>query len=131
MSDAELRRTIAAEHGLGPEAAALLTGETVEELDGSARALAQLIAERREEPEPEPVPGQGFFAGAAAAKAERRQALVDALTGRSEQRRDERGRFSGGFDGGARAPAPQPREGHDAWLGRLLRTRAADTGARF
>src|SRR5262249_59662523 len=48
-------------------------------------------------------------------KAARRRALIQALHGRPQQPRDERGRFAGGFDGGARrsVPAQSPEQAHD------------------
>jgi hypothetical protein len=69
----------------------------------------------------------------AARKAQRQQALAAALTGRPPQQpRDERGRFTSSFDGGARQPvAQQPPEDHGVWLVRLLRERRADVGAGF
>jgi hypothetical protein len=117
---AELRRTIAAEHGLDEQAAALLTGESVAELERSASALAQLLAERREQPESESA--RDFFAEARRAKDAKKRALVDALTGRASQPRDERGRFTG-FDGGARQPIPTrrpPEQEHDELVGKLM-----------
>jgi hypothetical protein len=107
-SDAELRRAIAAEHGLDPKAAPLLVGESIEELEASAAALARLIGERREEPEREPAPAPDVFGAARRAKDAKRRALLDALGGRAPQPRDEQGRFTG-FDGGARQPMPTRR----------------------
>jgi hypothetical protein len=100
------------EHGLDADAALFLQGSTVEEVEASAAVLAKLLRKRDELDTP-----ADLFAGAAARKAERQQALVDALTGRAPQRRDGRGRFAGGFDGGARTPvqvsrAPEVEHGH-------------------
>jgi hypothetical protein len=129
MSDTvtELRRAIAAQHGLSPVAASLLAGESVEELDASAAALARLVGEGREEPE--------SVAEAALAdlfdpraRARRKQALTELFAGQPpqprEQSRDSQGRFtrSGSFDGGARQPTPareSPEREHDALIGQL------------
>jgi hypothetical protein len=109
--DAELRAAVAAEHGLDADAAPFLQGSTVEEVEASAAALAKLLGKRDE---PDPLADLFAFA---ARKGERQQALVDALTGRAPQRRDGRGRFAGGFDGGVRTPvsarrAPEVEHGH-------------------
>src|SRR5262249_21312171 len=118
----ELRRIVARENGLDDEAARFLTGETLGELEQSAATLAQLIGERREEPEPEHEPTLDLFAGAALAKAQRKRALVGMLTGRAPQPRDERGRFAGGLDGGARRPVPtrrSPEQEHNRLVAEL------------
>jgi hypothetical protein len=128
-SATELRQVVASEHGLDPEAAKFLAGSTLSELDESAAALAKLLGERREQ-EPASVPD--FFTSAATAKAERQRALLDIVTGRMpEQPRDKRGRFTSGFDGGARPAVPPPAESHDETLVRILRSREADSGAGF
>jgi hypothetical protein len=59
-----------------------------------------------------------LFADAARAKAERKHALFQALTGRSEQARDEQGRFAGSasLDGGARQAVAAAPETHDSSL---------------
>jgi hypothetical protein len=129
MSEAdELRSLVAREHGLDDEAAGFLNGSTLAELEASAAALVKLLGQRHEEEPAAEAPNP--FAGAAIAKDARQRALLGALTGRSPQRRDERGRYTS-FDGGARQPISRPPESHDAWLIRLLRTRAADAGARL
>jgi hypothetical protein len=117
-----LREAIAGEYGLGDQAAALLTGSTVAELEQSAAALARLLsrnlqaADRREEP----TPGMGFFAAAAAARDARKRELTELFTGRTSPSRDERGRWAKpatGFDGGARReglPVPKsPEQAHN------------------
>jgi hypothetical protein len=132
-SQSKLRETIAAHHGLDHRAARLLVGSTIEELEASAVTLAMLIEERKdEEPRSASTATTDLFASARAGKAERQQALVDAITGRASQARDERGRFvSTSFDGGARTPAPRPGPTHDEWLADVLRNRRADVGASF
>ena len=103
-SDAELRRLIAAEHGLDEKATSFLTGSTFTELERSAVAFARLIGQHREEEPP-----RDFFTAAEAAKAARKRALADALIGRpSRPTPAEPGRPSG-FDGGARRPIPTRR----------------------
>jgi hypothetical protein len=129
MSEAdELRSIVASEYGLDRNAARLLVGETVEELETSAAALAKLLGERRDQGRAADAPDP--FTGAAIAKRARQQALAAALTGRTPRPRDARGRFTG-FDGGARQRVARRPETHDEWLVKLLRTRAADAGARF
>jgi hypothetical protein len=117
---AELRRIVAAEHGLDPKAAPLLVGETVEELDANAAALVRFVGERQE---PEPELAQGFFARAAEAKARRKKELLALFSGRApEQPRDERGRWLG-FDGGARRAAPvrrPPEQEHNELVAELV-----------
>jgi hypothetical protein len=118
---------VARQHGLDGRAARLLVGETVEELEGSAAALQELLRERAEDERGPAAPSPDPSTAAAAAKAERRQTLLAALTGRAPQRRDERGRFTG-FDGGARSAVPASPESHEATLTRLLRTGEANAG---
>jgi hypothetical protein len=128
--DVALRRHVAAEHGLNWQAARLLVGSTVMELEESAVALAKLLGKDREQ-EQEPPPG--FFERAATAKAERKRALAAIFTGRAPQPRDEQGRWTGpvDFNGGARQPVPPRPEPHEQTLVRLLRTGEANAGARF
>jgi hypothetical protein len=119
----ELRRLVARQHGLDQEAARFLTGATLAELEQSASALAQLLAERgEEEPEPEPVPVQYFFTAAAEARRKRKAELAAIFTGRApEQPRDAKGRWIG-FDGGARQPIPtgrSPEEEHNQLVAQL------------
>jgi hypothetical protein len=132
-SQSKLRETIAAHHRLDRRAAGLLVGSTIEELEASAVKLAKLIEEREdEEPPAVSTATSDLFAGARARKAERQQALVNAITGRAAQSRDERGRFvSTGFDGGARQSVPTPGPTHDEWLADVLRHRRADVAAHF
>jgi hypothetical protein len=60
---AELRRLVAREHGLDDKAAGFLSGDSLDELEQSASALAKLLAGREEpESEPTPAPARGFFA---------------------------------------------------------------------
>lgn len=130
----ELQQAIAAEHGLPPEAAAFLTGATIEAVEASAVALGKLLGAVHVSEEPPADREPDFFTVAVAAKAERQQALVDAITGRVPQRRDARGRFAiagGSFDGGARQPVSGPPPSHDEWLSDVLRHRRADVGSRF
>jgi hypothetical protein len=109
--DKTLRRLVATEYGLEPEAATFLTGSTLDELDASAAELVRLLRKRREQEQP--AAGQGLFADAVAATARRKRELTALFCGRAPQPRDERGRFartSGGFDGGVRGePVPHRR----------------------
>jgi hypothetical protein len=125
--DEALRRLIATEYGLEPEAATFLIGSSVEELEQSAAQLAALLGKERE-PEREP----SFIEQARVAKAERKRQLTLALTGRAQPRGD-RGRWAStaSFGGGARTPLPAQRETHEQTLTRVLRTREADAGATF
>jgi hypothetical protein len=108
MSD-DPREIVAAEHGLDERAARFLSGETVEEMEASAAALAELIGRRvrggRAAPAADPI------STALASKSSRKAERHALFTGRAPQRRDEQGRFtsSGGFDGGARKPVAPPR----------------------
>jgi hypothetical protein len=134
MSEADgldaVRRDAAAARGLDEAAVAFLHGETVDEIESSADRFATLLG-KRETSEQEPGSVGDLLAGATRAKQERRDALVDVLVGRAVRPRDESGRFASGFDGGARESnvAAEP-ETHDHWLGRVLRDRSADVGAR-
>jgi hypothetical protein len=105
---------VSAEFG-GPDAAAFLTGSTVEELEASADGLGRLIAEHRERSEPEPDPATpDLLTEARTAQRERTARLAAMFTGRPKppgQSRNELGRFAS-FDGGARAPVPAPRDPH-------------------
>jgi hypothetical protein len=117
--DAELRRTVAAEHGLSHDAARLLTGETLDELEASAVQLAKLFG-RRDEQKPETT---WSFADLLAAKAERKRALTDLFTGWRPQPRDEAVRFSGFAGGARRQPAPlsrDPEREHGELLGTMI-----------
>jgi hypothetical protein len=128
VSERDVRALIAREYGLDSEAAGLLTGETLAEVEASAAALSKLLGEQREARREQTL-APDFFTGAAAAKAERKQTLLEAITGRAPQPRDERGRFaSSGFDGGARQTVAPRRQSHDQWLVDLLHHGRADVG---
>ena len=138
MSDeAELRQLVAAEHGLLQGAESFLRGDTLAEVEASAVQLKKLLGTQHEHNTEAPVVDEqetapNLYAAAATGKAERQRALVNLLTGRAPQPRDERGRFTtGGFDGGARQRLPPPPESHGSWLTRILRSRAADSGGEF
>jgi hypothetical protein len=127
----ELRKAIAAAQGLDERAAKFLSGQTIEQLEASAEALALLVGQRNE---PEPTaPAPDPITGSIAAKRQRKAALHAALTGRAPQQpRDERGRLS--FDRGARQPSRprrDPQRAHGAWLANAIRTRSNDLGAGF
>jgi hypothetical protein len=130
--DTELRQAVARAHGLDPEAAPLLIGETVDELDASAAKLARLIAERHEQ-ETAAAATPGPFTNMAAERARRKAELAAIFTGRPVQPRDEQGRYAraGEFHRGARESAPRPAQSHDQWLTDVLRQRRADAGGRF
>jgi hypothetical protein len=128
----ELRRLVAAVHGLEPKAATFLTGSCVEELEQSAAKLAALLGKPRE-PEVE----LGFFERATMAKLERKHELAMILTGRA-QPRDDQGRWTtkpaASFDGGARQPAPfrQPPEiEHNKTLLEAMHSGDSNVGASF
>jgi hypothetical protein len=85
----------------------------------------EFLGERRA---PEPAPD--LFSGAAARKAERQAAILNAVSGRAQpQPRDVKGRFATGFDGGARQTVVPRRQSHDEWLSNVLRSGRADVGA--
>jgi hypothetical protein len=129
-----LRTLVATEHGLSQDAARLLIGETLGELEASADKLATLIGDRREQ---ESAITPGPFSDMAAARAERKRALALIFSGRAPQRpqqRDQRGRFAAtaaDFSAGARQSVPRPPPTHDEWLVDVLRRRRADVGACF
>jgi hypothetical protein len=134
--DLAVRRTVAQEHGLPTGAIKFLSGDTVEELEQSASALAQLVEERREQHEHDArlQAPSGVFERAAMEKAQRKKALLAALTGRAP-RRDPAGRFAApderpaiGFGGGARQPPPPQPQTHESWLADALADRRADVG---
>jgi hypothetical protein len=126
-SDAELRRLIAAERGLDEKTTSFLTGSTFTELERSADAFAEFLAERgrEEEAEPETDLLPGLLGGGGAAKAQRQQAVLAALHGRpaTPPAEPDSRPGGGGFDGGARTSAPAEPESHDQWLGRILSER--------
>jgi hypothetical protein len=119
--------------GLDSAAARLLVGTTADQIERSADDLARLIREREQVDADDDLaqgeqPGSDFFSRAAADKRSRREAFLSALVGRPQHPRDAQGRFSGGFDGGARTSPPPPAPTHDQTLGELFRTKAADVG---
>jgi hypothetical protein len=136
----EVRRDVAAMHGLPEAAAGLLLGETVDELERSAAKLAELLAARAPT---EQTPEQANLLADALApgvKQARQRALVELLhpTPRQQARpRDEHGRFttrSGGFDGGARQPVPirrPPEEEHGETIVQLARLSRLGGSARW
>jgi hypothetical protein len=113
----EVRRSVAAQHGLPEQAISFLTGETLTEIEASAARLAELLAARHQsDPEPEleqtDDPLTYAITNAPALKRQRQAALLAALHP-EPQLRDSTGKFasqpSGGFDGGARARlTPRP-----------------------
>lgn len=121
-------------------AAALLRGETVDQIEANATAFARLVhtAGHNLQNEPETA-GRNIFAEAAAGKQHRKQELHRLITGRrARQPRDEHGRFAGSLDGGARPLGPRaPATGepllaeHGRWLGQVIAQRRADCGAAF
>jgi hypothetical protein len=125
--DVQVRQQVAAEHGLDVRAASFLVGSSVAELEQSALKLAELLGKQQEQERP-----VGLFERAAADKAERKRALVNALCGRLPQPRDTQGRWTtdqtADFHPGARQPVPQ-RQTHEQWLGQALADKRADVGA--
>jgi hypothetical protein len=68
---------------------------------------------------------------AAAEKTERKRTLVNALCGRFPQRRDEQGRYTADFSGGARQSAPMrqpPKVEHNETLLSAMRSGESDVG---
>jgi hypothetical protein len=141
-ADAELTELIAAHHGLGPDAARFLNGETVDELEAQAADLAKLLGAHPErEPEPEPQPANPFAALFGNREKHRRErAIIAAVTGRTRPR-DPRGRFTALvttpvkaparnlFDAGPRTPPPLPPPSHDEWLVAVLRQKPRSGGS--
>jgi hypothetical protein len=80
VNDAQLRTEIAAAHGLEHRAAELLAGESVEELERSATALARLIDAPPTETTGDPL----LHALSAGARAERKRQLAAIFVGRRE-----------------------------------------------
>jgi hypothetical protein len=104
---AQLRSEIAAERGLSAESVSFLTGVTLEEVEAQADRLVKVVGTTDAQPEREPA--ADLFSTARAAKAERQQALLAVVAGRSEQPRDPAGRYAGrGFDGGHVSPCLLP-----------------------
>jgi hypothetical protein len=112
---------VAAEYGLSREAAKFLQDETVEELEESATALADLLG-RSGHQVPDDAPALDPITAGLRAKAERKAELHALFTGREPPQRDERGRYaSTGFDGGARRTVRQrdPEREHGELLGMM------------
>ncbi len=127
--DEALRRLVATDHGLDPEAAKLLSGSTLAELECSADALAGML-EAHGAIESRQKPTADLFADLRAAKEQRQRALVDALVGRQsvQQPRGDDGRYASSFDGGVRENPPPPPQSHESWLIDVLRSRKGDVG---
>jgi hypothetical protein len=85
----QFRREAVTVHQLPEGTDKFLVGQTPMEIETSAKALAKLLGERRQEPEP-----VGFLQQALAAKAERKAALYRLLCGRQAPARDMSGRFA-------------------------------------
>jgi hypothetical protein len=128
----ELRREVAAVHGLPEAAESFLIGANVDEIEKSAAKLAELLAARRAPVEPEqPMAEQSMAAvisNSIIQKAQRQRQLIESLHPSTPQR-DERGRFarttrseSSSFDGGARLPVAvrrSPEQEHNEIVLRL------------
>jgi hypothetical protein len=121
----ELRREVAAVHGLPSSAASLLTGSTLTELEQSAARLAELVASSREQAPEQADPLTLALAAGPAEKARRQRRLVEALHPRPGHPRDERGRFeTRGFGGGARQqpwPSKPPEVEHNELVSEMAR----------
>jgi hypothetical protein len=140
MSDAAdllaVRRQVAKEHGLPIRALRFLDAQDVEGLHRQAGELGRLLDVQREQQQVEDAPAD-LLAQAAVAKAAKKQALVNALTGRAPgPTRTVDGRFASaaaaGFDGGARRQSvPVPAESHEQTLGCVLGDGSADVGRHF
>jgi hypothetical protein len=86
--------------------------------------LASILA-----PEPEPEPADAALDELADEVAER---IVERVRAAEPEQPTEAAARGGGFDGGARPGQPTRRvETHEQTLTRILRSRAADTGAAF
>jgi hypothetical protein len=121
----ELRREIAARHGIPEAGVSFILGQTVEQLEASASRLAGLVA-ARDEQEPEQTDPLTHALGlGSAAKAKRNAALVGLLHGPPQQPRDRLGRYTGkqsaGFDGGARPLVREadPERDHDQLIAEM------------
>jgi hypothetical protein len=122
--DVEIRRAVAAEHGLGWREATFLIGEDLETLERSAASLAALLGRERE-PEREPT----LFEHLEVEKRARKRELYLLLTGQVPARDPSSGRFVG-FDGGARTSVPVT-ESHEQTLARVLKTGEANAGHKL
>lgn len=115
-----VRRDLLAQRGIDPLTARLKGGETLDEIEASADALAKLIGSQgtREQADD---PLASLLADPAA-KQRRQRSLVASLHGPQPQARDEFGRYTIGpssFDGGARVPVAAPVDA-EADHGRLI-----------
>jgi hypothetical protein len=139
--DPQLLQDVADRFGLPAEAASVLHGQSIEQLEQSAAELARIVAASRPaEPEPESELA-GALAAAAAAKAQRRSQLIGALHGgQAQQPRDAAGRYApterpaATMDSGARPRVPEsvsPEEEHRRTLVAALRDGRASAGARL
>jgi hypothetical protein len=100
----------------------MLSGEELQQLD--QRVLDAVAAAR--EPEPDP---PAFFDAVGAARAAKKQTLIDAVRGR-QPAPDPQPLRPSSFDGGVRAERRKP-PSHDEWLVAMIRSKAADVGAEF
>jgi len=110
MSDLDaVREQVGAEHGLPPAAIKFVTGETIEDIEGSADRLAKLLDTASARADDEPT---NLLDAARRGQAERKAALLASLSGRRAQARDSRGRYApaGSFDGGPRRALPTRRD---------------------
>jgi hypothetical protein len=128
----DMRTEIAASHGLPQEAATLLTGDTIDELETSAQQLTQLMRTHGRQAEPTPADP---ITAALQANHQRKRHLAETIIGRHP--RNERGQFTprqGGFDGGARPLAPTPRDPmaeHNQAIAELTRRRTLGAWREF
>jgi hypothetical protein len=99
-----VRREVASGRGLPDGAVGFLDGQTLEQIEAQADGLAKVLDRPRQVPPAAPDP----ITVARAAKTERKRSLVASLAGRPAHRRGRAGRFTSGFDGGARQPIPTP-----------------------
>jgi hypothetical protein len=88
----ELRCELAAERGLAPAAAVFLTGESVEELERSADALAEFVTAHRD---PEPKQTDPLAAALMPGANQRRQRELALLLSGRARRRDARAGLPG------------------------------------
>jgi hypothetical protein len=120
--DTSLRRLVAAEHGLDADAARLIAGSTLAELEECAASLATLF-ERHGRKAPPAAGAPDVFTATAAGKVQRQRALLDAISDRALRRPEKERRSRSGFDGGARQSVlarPEPERGHNELVTKLL-----------
>lgn len=98
-----VRYQVAAARGLSEDAASFLTGESVEELEHSADALAKLLGAGDDHGDQAMTAEADLFRNPPAAKAERQRRLLALFAGPTPRPRDASGRYAatGSFDGGA------------------------------